>query len=98
LVICERDKRNDNIITKIFSNAFYFILKKTIFKNYPKNGFDVFMINKKLLSNLNLNTHSPTISLMIYSLGFKYKKIFYDRKKREHGKSQWTFSKKLNLF
>jgi dolichol-phosphate mannosyltransferase len=69
-----------------------------VVKNYPKNGFDVFMIKKDLLNNLNLDTINPTISLMIITQGFKYKKILYERRKREFGKSQWTFSKKINFF
>ena len=41
---------------------------------------------------------NPTISLMIVSMGYKYKKIFYKRKIREYGESQWTFGKKVNFF
>lgn len=98
LVICERQTREDNFSTKLFSKMFYLLLRKSVMVNFPKNGFDVFMINKKYLDRLNLDNINPTISIMIATLGVKYKKIFYDRKKREHGKSQWTLSKKLNLF
>jgi glycosyltransferase involved in cell wall biosynthesis len=98
LIICERNSRNDNFISVLFSKIFYKILISYVVKNYPKNGFDVFMIKKDLLNNLNLDTINPTISLMIMTQGFKYKKILYQRKKREFGKSQWTFSKKINFF
>lgn len=98
LVICERKNRKDKFITVLFSKIFYKILNTHVIENYPKNGFDIFMINKALLQNINLDTFNPTISLMIISTGLKYKKIFYDRKERKYGKSQWTFSKKINFF
>jgi dolichol-phosphate mannosyltransferase len=98
LVICEREDRDDKIITIFFAKIFYKILNLFLLKNYPKNGFDVFMIKRELLNNMNLETLNPSISLMIISMGFRFKKILYKRKKREHGKSQWTFSKKVNFF
>ena len=98
LVVCERKNREDKFATVLFAKIFYKILNTFVFENYPKNGFDIFMINKALLQNINLDTFNPTISLMIISAGFKYKKIFYERKNREYGKSQWTFSKKINFF
>jgi len=98
LIVCERNYRNDGFLTEIFSRIFYKILVSYVVKNYPKNGFDVFMIKKDLLNNLNLETFNPTISLMIMTQGFKYKKILYERKKRQFGKSQWSFSKKIDFF
>lgn len=98
LVICERESRSDSLITKIFAKIFYLVLKKSVIKDYPKNGFDIFMISRELLNKVNLKTINPTISLMIISLGLKYKTIFYDRQKRDYGKSEWTLSKKLNFF
>ena len=98
LVICERESRKDKFTTVFFSKIFYKILNSLLIENYPKNGFDIFMIKRELLQNMNLETMNPTISLMIISMGFKYKKIFYKRQIREHGESQWTFSKKINFF
>jgi glycosyltransferase involved in cell wall biosynthesis len=98
LVVCERENRNDKFTTILFAKIFYKILKTYVIKNYPLNGFDIFMIKKELLKDLNLETLNPTISYAIMSMGFKHKKIFYSRKKRDYGKSQWTFKKKINLF
>ena len=98
LVICERESREDKFTTVFFSKIFYKILNSLLIKNYPKNGFDLFMIKRELMQNMNLETMNPTISLMIVSMGYKYKKIFYKRKIREYGESQWTFGKKVNFF
>jgi polyisoprenyl-phosphate glycosyltransferase len=98
LVVCERNSREDELTTIIFAQIFYKILNKYVIKNYPKKGFDVFMVNRELLKNINLETLNPTLSYALMHMGFKYKKIFYSRKKRDHGKSQWTLSKKINLF
>ena len=55
-------------------------------------------LNLKYENEINLETLNPTLSYALMHMGFKYKKIFYSRKKRDHGKSQWTLSKKINLF
>jgi dolichol-phosphate mannosyltransferase len=98
LVVCERENRNDKFTTILFAKIFYKILKTYVIKNYPINGFDIFMIKKELLKDLNLETLNPTISYAIMSMGYKPIKIFYSRKKRDYGKSQWTFKKKIDLF
>jgi dolichol-phosphate mannosyltransferase len=95
-VICERNNRDDDIITKIFSKTFYYLLRKFLIKNYPKNGFDIFMINRKLFEKLNLN-HNTLYNISLITSGFKFKKILYDRKKRHQGVSQWSLSKKIKL-
>jgi polyisoprenyl-phosphate glycosyltransferase len=98
LVVCERENRNDKFTTILFAKIFYKILKTYVIKDYPINGFDIFMIKKELLKDLNLETLNPTITYALMSMGYKYKKIFYSRKKRDYGKSQWTFKKKIDLF
>jgi dolichol-phosphate mannosyltransferase len=98
LVVCERKSREDKFTTIIFAQIFYKILNLYVIKNYPKKGFDVFMVNRDLLKNINLDSLNPTLSYALMYMGFKYKKIFYTRKIRDHGKSQWTLSKKINLF
>ena len=98
LVICERRTREDSILSLVLAKLFYKLFLSAVDVNYPKNGFDVFMIKKDLLKNINTNLRNPTISLMIATQGYKFKKIDYDRSKREFGKSEWTFKKKMSFF
>jgi polyisoprenyl-phosphate glycosyltransferase len=44
-------------------------------------------------SGKNVNT-----PLFAYWLGFKPEKLFYQRRARMHGKSRWTFAKRLKFF
>lgn len=94
-VICRRNTRQDPWLTKQFSHLYYFLIRVLVDKNYPKGGFDMTLMDKSILPyllNSGKNIYTP---LYIYWLGFKPTILHYDRLKREHGKSRWTFSKKI---
>jgi polyisoprenyl-phosphate glycosyltransferase len=94
--ICVREKRNDPIISKIYSNLFYFIIRNFIMKGFPKEGFDIFLIDaqyKEILLNSSKSAYMPILS---FWLGIKPKIIKYERLKRKYGHTTWNFKKKLN--
>ncbi len=96
-VICERQGRNDPLISKFFSKLFYFLTRRMILSSYPKGGFDVFLLGKKYLHYITNSGRNFNIILLSYWLGIKPKKINYTRLERKHGKSRWTFRKKIRL-
>lgn len=96
-VIAIRKNRKDPLSTKIFSWIYYRLVRMLVVKDYPMTGFDMMMMDKQILpymQNTGKNIHR---SLYAHWLGFKSETIHYDRPAREHGKSGWTFSKKLKL-
>ncbi|MDO8999288.1 MAG: glycosyltransferase family 2 protein [Bacteroidota bacterium] len=99
LVLAQKTNREDSFITKFFSNTYHNLVRKIILKNSPKGGFDLWLFDKTLrdeIMNMNeRNFHLPTLFMW---LGFEYVSIPYTRRKREIGKSGWTFSKKLKTF
>jgi len=98
-VLAVRDNREEGKIQTFFSNTYWKLVKKYALETTPEKGFDCFLIDRKI-ANMIINTkekNSP-LSGQILWYGFETKKIYYTREKREIGKSQWTFSKKIKLF
>ena len=95
--ICVRENRDDPFFSTLFSKAFNFLARKLIISNYPKGGYDLFLIDKKYFGYLKNRGKHFYLQLYCYWLGVKPKVIYYTRRKREHGKSRWTFRKKMKL-
>lgn len=93
--ICERISRDDPLVSKIYAAAFYWLLHRLVMSDYPAGGYDMALMDRSLLTyiaNSSKNLYTP---LLAYWLGFKPEVIHYHRRRREHGKSHWTFKKKL---
>lgn len=98
LVIAERTSRDDPYISVIFSKLYYWALKRFALPDFPKGGFDMAIMDKDLLLpiiNSSKNTH---LAPLIFWLGYTPVIVPYKRQKRIHGKSMWTFSKKIKAF
>jgi glycosyltransferase involved in cell wall biosynthesis len=96
LVICERETRDDNQLDKLLSKIFYRIVRKYIVPSYPLGGFDLALLSSKYIKYLQESSKSTYPAFLIWSLGLNPKIIKYRREARKHGKSGWTFLKKLN--
>ena len=96
IIIAERISRDDPIISVFFSKVFYFFLRLFVNKNYPKNGFDLFLIDKKITEHFKNSDKDIYFPIHLMSLGFSYSVVKYHRQKRQAGKSQWSFLKKIN--
>jgi polyisoprenyl-phosphate glycosyltransferase len=55
-------------------------------------------MDKALLPHLTDSGKNINIALFAYWLGFTPQIVSYDRVERKHGRSRWTFIKKLNYF
>jgi glycosyltransferase involved in cell wall biosynthesis len=97
-VIVVRERRSDPFLSVMFSKIYYKLVRLTIDKKYPVTGFDMALMDKSFLPytmNCGKNSYTPFFS---YSLGFKPAILYRDRKPREHGKSRWTFNKRIKIF
>jgi len=97
-VICERESRDDPIVSKIFSKIYYKLVRAMVLDDFPEGGFDLSLMDKDLLPYMVNSAKNSYVPLLAFSLGYKPDVIFYHRKRREHGKSKWTFSKKFKVF
>ena len=96
-VICERESREDSFLSKFFACIYYKILRLLAIP-YPKNGFDLALMDAIMLPYLQKSGKNTHLQMFAYSLGFKPEIIHYHRNKRQGSQSRWTFSKKFNLF
>lgn len=98
IVIATRSDRKEPISQKAFSNLYAFLMKKVALKNYPKGGFDTFLIDRQVIDLLvQMKEKNTSLHAEILWTGYDIGTVSYTRKKREVGKSRWTLSKKIKL-
>lgn len=96
LVVGVRSARNDPLLGRIASSAFWYLYKKLVVSQMPSGGVDVFACNRQFRDALlTLNEHNSSLVAQLFWLGFERKNIEYVRRARKYGKSAWTFNKKL---
>jgi dolichol-phosphate mannosyltransferase len=96
-VICARKQRNDPISSRWFSALYYSLVRRFVVENYPKQGFDLGLMDKTMFPYIQSAGKHINLPLLEFWLGFKPEIIYYDRQERVHGKSQWSFAKKLKV-
>lgn len=97
IVIAIRKNREDGFIRKLTSHLAYFI-SRIKSPNLPVGGFDCYLISKEIVDEiLYAKQNTQFIQGVITEMNIPIKNIFYIREARKHGKSQWTYSKKLFL-
>jgi dolichol-phosphate mannosyltransferase len=65
---------------------------------YPSGGFDMAIMDKVFLPHLLRCGRNKNLAMFAWSLGIPAKILSYHRRERAHGKSMWTFRKKINYF
>jgi dolichol-phosphate mannosyltransferase len=74
-------------------------VRKFAVANYPDGGFDFFLIDRQIVTELNrIQEKNTNLMTLIYWLGFKPVMIPYVRRSRKKGISRWTLTKKIKLF
>ncbi|TAN62700.1 MAG: glycosyltransferase [Magnetospirillum sp.] len=97
-VIATRSSRDDPPATKAFAALYYHFLRALVMPEYPEGGFDFMLVDRIVVPHIVNGPKSVNLNLFTYWLGFKPSIIPYARARREHGKSRWTFHKKVRLF
>jgi polyisoprenyl-phosphate glycosyltransferase len=96
VVIGARQSRDDPLLNKTASQIFWFLYRRFVQPELPRGGIDVFGCNaafRRELLKLE-ESHSSLVGLLVW-LGFRRKAIPYKRARRQHGKSAWTFARKM---
>lgn len=98
VVLAVRQKRNESKHQIMFASLYYWLVRKTALPNMPKGGFDVYLLDRKVISVLmQLDEKNSALTGQILWSGFRTDKIYYTRLAREIGKSKWTLKKKIRL-
>lgn len=97
-VIAVRASREDPLLSRAYSWLYYRLLRRLVLPGYPENGFDIALMDKSMLEPMRNCSKNAFTPLLAYWLGHRPDVISYHRPKRMHGKSGWTFTKKLKAF
>lgn len=99
LVFGTRDEREDPIASKFLSETFWMLYRKFVNSSIPAGGVDIFACNKRVRDQIILlKERGSSLIGLLFWVGFKREFIPYIRRRREHGKSSWSFRKKWNYF
>jgi glycosyltransferase involved in cell wall biosynthesis len=97
-VICAREKRRDPFLTRLFAALYYRLLRLLVVKDYPEGGFDLALMDRRMLPHMLAGAKNFNPNVFAFWLGFKPDRISYVRRERKYGRSRWTFAKKLKFF
>ncbi|MCH5337367.1 MAG: glycosyltransferase family 2 protein [Acetatifactor sp.] len=98
VVLAVREGREESKRQTLFANLYYWLVRKTALPNMPKGGFDVYLLDRKVIGVLMaLDEKNSALTGQILWSGFKTDKIYYTRLAREIGTSRWTLKKKIRL-
>lgn len=98
LVVLHRITRSDGFFVKLTSKVAYSILRIEN-SNIPIGGFDYFLISGRAKKELlKLKGRFRFFQGDVLSLGYPTKFLEYHRRPRDHGKSSYTFKKRLQVF
>ena len=98
VVLACREGREESKAQTGFANLYYWLVRKTSLPTMPEQGFDVYLLDKKVINVLDqLDEKNSAITGQILWSGFKTGTVYYTRKAREIGTSKWTLKKKIRL-
>jgi dolichol-phosphate mannosyltransferase len=97
-VTCVRRKRDDPALSVLCARVYYWLLRRLITPDYPDGGFDLALMDRTMLAHLQNSSKNINPNVLAFWMDFKPNVVPYERRKRLHGKSRWTFSKKTKFF
>ncbi len=97
-VIAARAARHDPLASRAMSSLYYALVRRILYPDYPRGGFDVLLLDSSLLPYLRDSGRHVNLSLLAYGLGISPVVLEYERRERQHGRSRWTLAKRLAYF
>jgi len=96
VVVGQRTGRADPLLARLFSAMFWAIYRRWIQREVPAGGVDIFGCTDKVRRELLrlTETNSSLVGLLFW-VGFRRVSVPYARRRREIGRSAWTFARKL---
>ena len=80
------------------SRVFYSLIRSIAIPEYPKQGVDFYLLDRKVVNELKKNAdRNIMITGNLFKMGFKQVFIPYKYTDRERGNSKWNISKKIKL-
>ena len=87
------------LLFTIFSAIYYWVLRRFVFPEMPRGGFDFVLIDRVVIDAVvSAAEKNTTLMGLILWLGFDREVLYYTRRRREKGRSMWTLRKKVKYF
>jgi len=85
--------------TLLFSRWYHRIMRDFVgLKQMPLDGADFFLLGRKAVDAVNqFKEKNVSLFALISWLGFQQETVTYDKQARQHGRSGWSFEKKLKM-
>jgi len=96
IVLGSRAQRTDSKVTTTASTLYWWAYRRTIHREIPRGGVDVFGCTREVATAINdLSESNTSLIGLLYWIGYRKVEIPYTRLARQEGKSSWTFGRKL---
>jgi glycosyltransferase involved in cell wall biosynthesis len=96
VVVGCREGRADPAATRLASSLFWRFYRRFVIPEIPASSVDVFGCNRRFRDELlRLEESNSSLVGLIFWLGFRRREVTYSRRVRRHGRSAWTFRRKL---
>jgi glycosyltransferase involved in cell wall biosynthesis len=91
-----REARNDPWTSRLMAGVFWWIYRRFVQRDVPVGGVDVFGVNRAFLNRvIAFGEANGSLLGLLFWMGGRRAFVPYVRQQRRHGKSAWTFHKKL---
>jgi dolichol-phosphate mannosyltransferase len=93
------DRSGDPFLTRIFAGVFNYLFDRFVFHGMSPQGIGFFLIDRQVINViLQCQERNAHLAGLLLWTGYPYQTVTYERTDRQHGKSRWTFQKKLKYF
>lgn len=92
-----RESRSDPALSRLASAIYWRLYHNLVQPEMPIGGIDIFAATRPVIEKLEKlgESNSSLVGLLLW-LGYRRIEVPYSRLPREHGKSGWSFRKKLH--
>ena len=91
-----REAREDPLMSRLLAGAFWWIYRRFVQRDVPVGGVDVFAVNRVFRERVvAFGEANGSLLGLLFWMGGRRDFVPYNRLKRAHGKSAWTFGKKF---
>jgi glycosyltransferase involved in cell wall biosynthesis len=96
IVFGVRESRDDPWASAMASQTFWWFYRKYVEPACPVGGVDMFAMTESFRDHIiSMREANSSLLGLLFWIGGRRKFVPYHRKAREHGKSAWTFQKKV---
>jgi glycosyltransferase involved in cell wall biosynthesis len=95
VAVGRREERDDPLASELSSRLFWSLYRRFVIRDVPPGGVDVFGCTKAVRDVLlSLPEVGSALIAQLFWVGFRRVEVPYSRRRRQYGKSGWTFRKK----